>query len=145
MRLNRKFLNKGDVLTVEFSFNDQQTSKLRPAVITQVSEDNIVIAKVTSKIKNHPNNISLTDIKAAGLERESQVQCNRQVTLNRYSTNIVSKIGHLTDHDLSLIKQKTTELQNNKLKNAIQKYCNDKYSPDYNITLSKDKGNDYTR
>lgn len=144
MNLNRKSFQKGDVLTVDFPYNDQNAFKRRPAVVTRVSGDNIVIAKITSQIKNHPNNVLLTDYKAAGLFKESQVQCNRQVSLNRYSPRIIKKVGHLTDYDLTLVEQKATYLQNEKYKNSIQKYCNHKYSQDHDETLHK-KDKDYTR
>lgn len=145
MKLNRKSFQKGDVLTVDFPYNDQNAFKRRPAVVTRVSDDNIVIAKITSQIKNHPNNVLLTDFSAAGLFKESQVQCNRQITLNRYSSRIIKKVGHLTDHDLTLVEQKTTYLQNEKYKNSIQKYCDNKYSQNHDETLHKDKEKDYTR
>ena len=106
MNLNRKSFQKGDVLTVDFPYNDQNAFKRRPAVVTRVSGDNIVIAKITSQIKNHPNNVLLTDYKAAGLFKESQVQCNRQVSLNRYSPRIIKKVGHLADYDLTLVEKR---------------------------------------
>ena len=139
MNLNRKSFQKGDVLTVDFPFNDQNTFKRRPAVITRISKDNIVIAKITSQIKNHPNNVLLTDHQAAGLVKASQVQCNRQISFSRYSPRIIKKIGKLTDYDLTLVDQKTTYLQNEKYKNSIQRYCNDKYPQQYQNQKISDK------
>lgn len=140
MNLNRKSFQKGDVLTVDFPFNDQNTFKRRPAVITRISKDNVVIAKITSQIKNHPNNVLLTNHQAAGLVKESQVQCNRQISLSRYSPRIIKKIGQLTDYDLHLVDQKTTYLQNEKYKNSIQRYCNDKYPQEHQKISEKERG-----
>lgn len=145
MNLNRKLFQKGDVLTVDFPFNDQNAFKRRPAVITRVSGDNIVIAKITSQIKNHPNNVLLKDFETAGLVKESQVQCNRQISLNRYSSRISKKIGRLSDRDFALVEQKILYLQNEKYNNPIQKYCNKKYSQSHDEVLHKGKEKDYTR
>lgn len=143
MNIDRKLLSEGDVLSVNFPFNDKIGFKRRPAVITRVSGNKIFLAKITSQIKNHPNNITLQNYTVAGLHKASQVQCNREVSLNRYSHNLIKKIGHLEQHDLEQVNNKIQSIRlaryNVNNKSVMQQYCDKKATPTLSNTQEHDK------
>lgn len=130
MSIDRRTLSEGDVISVKFPFNDKVGFKRRPAVITHISGDKIFLAKITSQIKDHPNNITLQNYSTAGLYKASQVQCNREVSFNRYSNQLIKKIGHLEQHDLEQVNNKIQSIKstryNTTAKSVMEQYCDKK-------------------
>ena len=148
MKINPKAIQKGDVLLVDFPFNDSAGFKRRPAVVTDISSNrNIFITKITSQIKLHPYNIDIQNISSAGLLKPSQVQCNREIIMNRFSKNIIAKLGHLDNQDLENVLQNIQNIRNEKYKqhnSSIQNYCN-KYAQTHQPLNRGDKPKDHTR
>lgn len=132
MKLDRKTIKIGDVLLVDFPYNDKKGSKRRPAVVTGIKGKKLYVTKITSQIKEHPNNTDLQDLDCTGLCKTSQVQCNRQIVLNLYSNNIIFRIGQLSERDLDNVINKVHSLHKEKhhsqaCKSAIKTYCEKVY------------------
>lgn len=147
MKINPKAIQKGDVLLVDFPFNDSTGFKRRPAVVTDISRNNnIFITKITSQIKTHPYNIDIQNLSSAGLRKQSQVQCNREIIINRFSSQLITKLGHLDNQDLANVLQNIQNIRNEKYKqHSIQNYCN-KYAQQTHQPLNRgDKSKDHTR
>lgn len=151
-KINPKTIKQGNVLLVDFPYNDKIGSKRRPAVVSRVKGDQVFIVKITSQIKEHPNNILIENGAAAGLVKPSQVQCNREICINKYAKNILVQIGNLDQHDLKRLMDKLTELRLEKYvnrlensNNAIKQYCEKRYDKESATEHEYDKQNERGR
>jgi mRNA interferase MazF len=98
-------MNRGDVVTVDFSLYDPQ-DKSRPALVVQNNRDNArmaktIVALITSNVRragedtqcvldrNHP------DFAASGLRRDSAVNCSNLYTIQK--SDISRVIGRLAE------------------------------------------------
>lgn len=53
---------KGDVVAVNFHFSDLSDNKRRPAlVLMSLTGEDIILAEITTKIRNYPGDVSLSD------------------------------------------------------------------------------------
>ena len=97
-------MNRGDVVTVDFSLYDPQ-DKPRPAVVVQNDRDNARMAKtivvlITSNIRRGAEDTqyvldrSHPDFAASGLRLESAVNCSNLYTIRQ--SDISRVIGKLT-------------------------------------------------
>lgn len=134
-QINPKTIKQGDVLLVDFPYNDKKGSKQRPAVVSRVKDNHIFIVKITSQIKNHPNNIMIGNITSAGLNKTSQIQCNREIYINRYSKSILAQLGNLDQRDFINMTNKISEIhlrhavkRSENSNSTIKQYCEKKYN-----------------
>jgi len=88
----------GDIVLVDFPFSDSSSAKRRPAlVISHDSEDDILLARITSKPKESSFDVKLTDWKESKLLFPSTMRIGKLATL---SVKLVkAKIGELSKKD----------------------------------------------
>ncbi len=92
---------QGDVLLVPYPFTDQSGSKRRPAVVLSGDAYNqahpdVILAPITSQIKNTPDEASLAHWQAAGLLKLSVVK----PILSSFDVRLVRrKLGSLSTSD----------------------------------------------
>ena len=86
----------GDVVLAEFPFTDQFDMKHRPALIVSEDVDNdLVLLRITSKIRNTETEVLLRDWNGAGLRLPSVVRLEKNVTSNE--SFILKRLGKLSD------------------------------------------------
>jgi len=104
---------KGKIVLVPFPFTDLTLTKLRPALVIHESENNVILAFITSKI---PTKISDTDVLLTkehpsfgktGLKTDSLIKLDKVVTVLK--DLIVGEIGEIDD---TLKDEINAELQN---------------------------------
>lgn len=102
----RKY-NIGEIWWTNFPFNDSNNTKHRPAII--IDEDRIAILTmyVTSKNKENPFSVEITDWKNAGLAVPSWARIDRIISIDEWRIN--QKIGKLTNRDLLKFMQLISE------------------------------------
>jgi mRNA interferase MazF len=97
---------QGDVLLVPFPFTDQSGSKQRPALVVSGDAYNrthpdVILASVTSQVKDTPDQVSLVDWQAAGLLKPSVVR----PLLSSFDARLVRrKLGALSDSDRTRVR-----------------------------------------
>ncbi len=87
---------RGDVVVIPFSFSDLSQSKRRPTLVISNSQSNdIILCQITSKIKNDPYGILLTnqDFRYGELSRKSYIRPHRIFTADQ--NLIIYKIGQI--------------------------------------------------
>ena len=88
----------GDLVLIDFPFSDALASKRRPAlVIFQDSEEDILLARITSKPKESILDVKLNDWKQSRLLFPSTLRLGKLATLSAHL--IESKIGELSGKD----------------------------------------------
>ncbi len=88
----------GDILLVDFPFSDGSGSKRRPAlVIAHDLEDDLLLARITSKPRESPTDARILDWKLSNLLFPSTVRLAKLATLSL--TLIEKKIRQLTIMD----------------------------------------------
>ncbi len=99
----------GDILLLRFPFSDQGSFKKRPALmLLDAGDDDVLVARVTSRRHASTYDIEITDWSRAGLLLPSVVRLHKMATLEK--TLIVKRLGRLNDKDLRLIRNKLTEM-----------------------------------
>lgn len=104
--------NIGDVYLVNFPFDEINKSKIRPAIIIDPSHIAILCIYVTSKDKENPFSIEITDWQQAGLASESWARIDRVVPIDEY--NIIKRLGTLSNNDFQKITALYQEKANGK-------------------------------
>lgn len=90
----------GDIVLIDFPFSDSIRTKRRPAlVIYQDGEDDILLARITSKPKESLFEAKITNWKESKLLFPSTVRLGKLATLSIDLIEI--KIGELTETDRS--------------------------------------------
>lgn len=102
--------NIGDVWWTHFPFQDIDEDKHRPAIV--IDEDTIAVLAmmVTSKEKEYPYCIEISDWKEAGLHTQSWARIDRIIKMDEWRMD--KKIGELTSKDLNKFLQLIVEIQN---------------------------------
>lgn len=94
-----RFLQVGTVVLCDFPFMEVNESKYRPGIVVSKTSHEVVVLPITSSPRaTRFGDMSLIDLVAAGLEKESTVRLanRRRVDRNR----IVEVLGHLGDVDM---------------------------------------------
>ncbi len=109
--------NQGDVVLVPFPFTNLKTTKRRPAIVISANWFNnahpdCVIVAITSQIPLQPARdalqLSLADLKAAGLPKKSIVKTGKIITLEQRL--IIKTIGVLPVDTLNAVLNKTIDV-----------------------------------
>ena len=104
--------NVGDVWWIHFPFSDKDEVKRRPAIVIDNETIAILAMYVTTKNKeNNPFCILIEDWKLAGLPKESWTRIDKIVEISEWY--MASKIGELSDRDLTKILQLAKEALTN--------------------------------
>jgi mRNA interferase MazF len=97
---------QGDVLLVPYPFTDQSGSKQRPAVVISSLNYNqthpdIILAPITSQITALPDQVTLTEWRAAGLVKPSVVK----PLLSSFDARLIRrKLGELSASDCAQVR-----------------------------------------
>ena len=92
---------------MRFPYQERDVEKRRPAIVIDDDTIAILTVMVTSKDKNVPYSIELKDWDSVGLPKPSWARIDKIVKIGEW--NIDSKIGELSDRDLTKILQLTEE------------------------------------
>ena len=81
-------LYQGDIVLVPFSFSDQTTSKVRPAIVISNPLVNkgldVLLAAITSTIRNEPFSFKLMDKDVTKpLDGDSEIRCDKIMTCDK--------------------------------------------------------------
>jgi mRNA interferase MazF len=104
-------VKKGDVILVSFPFTDLSGSKLRPAFVLAESNQDVLVAFITTQSKwSDEFSIKLTATAINGLKIDSLVRLNKITTLDK---NLVfGKLGNLSEMDINQINVGLIKLLN---------------------------------
>lgn len=97
---------QGDVLLVPYPFTSQTGSKQRPAVVISSLDYNqthpdIILAPVTSQIRALPDQVALTEWRAAGLVKPSVIK----PILSSFDIRLIRrKLGELSASDRAQVR-----------------------------------------
>jgi mRNA-degrading endonuclease toxin of MazEF toxin-antitoxin module len=103
------FFEVGSVVEVEYPYEDCTMSKKRPAVIIEITDNQItaVSLKISSSKKyenteKYPYAVEVIDIVSAGLNKRSWVLTDKELTIDK--RNKLELIGHLSELDYETVK-----------------------------------------
>ena len=101
--------NFADIVLLEFPFSDTLVKKQRPAVVLKDTNDkDIIVARVTSQIKNSIFDIDIKDWKKAGLMLPSIIRVHKIATLE--AAMVKKVIGKLQLNDTKNLKNALADL-----------------------------------
>ena len=84
----------GDIVLVDFPFSDQTGTKRRPALVIQYDfDDDVLLARITSKPKESISDIQIGDWKGSKLLFPSTIRMGKLAAIS--ATLIERKIGDL--------------------------------------------------
>lgn len=92
----------GEVFICQFPFTSGETSKVRPALVLFDLQQEAIICRVTSVLRNGPLDIRLVDWQAAGLLKPSVARIDRIVTAEK--TVFLRRLGVLSPSDLLSVR-----------------------------------------
>jgi len=89
----------GDIVLLRFPFTNGVGFKQRPAVVLADTQDgDLLMARVTSRIRNGPREVTIQDWQTAGLLRPSQIRIHKIASLEVLL--VVRSMGTLSLTDL---------------------------------------------
>ena len=93
----RKY-HPGEVILLEYPYSDFKETKRRPAlVLLDSGDEDIVIARLTSRPHSGPFDVQVDDWKQAGLMTPSVVRIDKLLTVAKLL--IEQRIGTMSDED----------------------------------------------
>ena len=92
----------GEVFICQFPFTSGAGSKMRPALVLFDLQQDAVICRITSVLRNNPLDITLNDWQAAGLLKPSIARLDRIVTAEK--SIFVRRLGILSASDLNAVR-----------------------------------------
>jgi mRNA interferase MazF len=98
-----------DIVLLSFSFSNSEAIKKRPALVLLDTGDNdIIVARITSKNLNSSFDIPITELKVSGLILPSVVRLHKTATLD--NNLVTKKLGKLGNADFADLKKRIREL-----------------------------------
>ncbi len=92
-------MKKGDIIVVPFPFTDLSGAKLRPSVVLIDSNQDIVVAFITSQLKRKTEAaISIKSSEINGLKCDSFLRLDKITTLDKEI--VVGRLGSLTQSEI---------------------------------------------
>ena len=92
-------MKKGDIIVVPFPFTDLSGAKLRPSVVLIDSNQDIVVAFITSQLKRKTETaISIKSSEINGLKSDSFLRLDKITTLDKEI--VVGRLGSLTQSEI---------------------------------------------
>ena len=90
--------NFGDVVLIQFPFTDSSETKKRPALIVKDTKDgDIIVNRITGKVKDTSEDIEINDWKISGLLISSTIRIHKIATISKKL--IERKLGSLSITD----------------------------------------------
>lgn len=91
----------GDLVSVEFPFSDQLAHKRRPGLVLAVDDQDVLLARITTRPPRTPSDVYLRGWDSAGLPLASTVRLTKLATLDRRL--IHRRIGRLQPADTAAV------------------------------------------
>jgi mRNA interferase MazF len=99
----------GEVLILPFSYSDLQSRKRRPAVVlVDAGDEDVLVAKVTTKAYHSAYDLKLDHWQEAGLLAPSFVRIHKLLAVEK--SHIIQRVGMLDASDLEIVKQAIREI-----------------------------------
>ena len=93
----------GDIVLLDFAFSSGAGSKKRPGLILlDTGDDDILVAKITSRAAKRVFEIQIADWKGAGLLQPSLVRMNKIATFEK--TGVLRQLGTLEQADWARVR-----------------------------------------
>ena len=93
----------GEIVLLLFPFTGMRGAKCRPAlVLLDTGDPDIVVARVTSQVRQSPYDVTITDWQGAGLRLPSIVRLHKLATLEKALVD--RSLGTLTAADWAEIR-----------------------------------------
>lgn len=92
----------GEIFICQFPFTSGALSKLRPVLLLFDLQQDVLVCRVTSVLRNGPLDVTLTDWKQAGLAKPSVARLDRLVTAEK--TILGRRLGILSAADQVAIR-----------------------------------------
>lgn len=87
----------GDIVSVEFPYSDLRGSKRRPGLVLSCDDEDLLLARVTTRPPREPGDVALSDWAGAALPRPSTVRLTKLATVDRRL--VLLRIGRVSDDD----------------------------------------------
>ena len=101
--------DSGEIILIQFVFSNIQQTKRRPGlVLLDAGDEDIIVAKITSRPHYTKFDLTITEWQKAGLLRPSTVRFHKINTLSKSLIN--RRLGKLEPNDWQKIKEKLAEL-----------------------------------
>ncbi len=98
----------GDIVSVEFPFSDLQTRKRRPGLVLLSTDDDLLLARLTTASARESSDVALNKWAEAGLPLPSVVRLTKLATVDGRLVRHV--IGHLDPQDARRLAQAWEDL-----------------------------------
>jgi mRNA interferase MazF len=93
----------GEIIVLPFTYSDLHSSKRRPAVVlVDTGDEDVLVAKITSKQYDSPFDLSLQDWKTEGLLTKSFVRLHKLLVAKK--EHVVKRISNLSGTDLERVR-----------------------------------------
>jgi mRNA interferase MazF len=101
--LNVMEIKQGDIIFIPYPFTDLSGVKKRPVVVISKSSrnENIIVAKITSVIRNDKNSFDLTTATINNLPKKSEVRTNELFTVSKQI--VIKKLTALNNSSLNIL------------------------------------------
>ena len=107
----------GEIVLIAFPFSDQVRKKRRPAlVLLDAGDDDILVARITSKLVQTPFDVPLLEWQQAGLLMQSVVRLHKLATIEK--SLVERRIGVLETQDKRQIRRKVLQISLDLLRTA---------------------------
>ena len=73
----------GDIVSVEFPYSDLQGRKRRPGLVLSGDDDDVLLARITTRAAREVGDVNLVEWSEAGLPRPSTVRLGKLATVDR--------------------------------------------------------------
>jgi len=91
----------GDVVSVEFPYSDLQGRKRRPGLVLSGDEEDLLLARITTRPARAAGDFALADWSGAGLPKPSTVRLTKLATVDRRL--VLRQIGRISPKDGSAL------------------------------------------
>ncbi len=100
---------KGDIVLLPFPYTNQTGTKNRPALVLVVTEIDITVSFITTKIKwQEEFDISLNPTIENGLKKASLIRLNKIATVDKEL--VLGRLGNLTKFEIEITNKKLKQL-----------------------------------
>ena len=108
-------MTRFDVVLVPFPFTNLKTAKKRPCLVLHdfkpdALNKHVIVSMMTSNTKSYsfPHDVSVTDLEAAGLPKETIIRLSKVVTLD--AEMIEKQLGSLSSKDQKKVKSELKKM-----------------------------------
>ena len=101
--------NPGDIIEVDFPFEDTSEKKIRPAVVICDYENSFIAMKITSKHKGRKWDVEIPKTNFNGLSVDSVIQIDKIIEIDKKKLCSIIPRGSLNALQLAIIKERLQE------------------------------------